>query len=78
MRGEHPSWSVAPERTIGFTLPAVGGYGGASGQASLRSFTASFREGAPPMFDVGAARRVLEIIDAAHRSAASGRVVATA
>lgn len=72
VRSEHPAWRVAPERTIAFTLPAVGGYGGAGGQASLRSFIASFREGAPPVFDVGDARRVLEIIDAAHRSAASG------
>lgn len=75
VRSEHPSWSAAPERTITFTLPAVGGYGGAAGLASLGRFIASFRGEALPMFDVADARRVLEILDAAHRSAATGRLV---
>jgi len=76
VRSEHPSWKVAPERTARFTLPTVGGYGGSAGRESIRSFISSFREGSPPMFDVTDARRVLEMIDAAHNSSESGRRVA--
>jgi predicted dehydrogenase len=75
VRSEHATWSAAPERTVTFTRPAVGGYAGAAGLASLRSFIASFRGDARPMYDVHDARRVLEIVDAAHRSAVTGRVV---
>lgn len=72
---EHPSWSVAPRRTLTFELPAVRGYGGAAGRQSLRSFFAAFRDGVPPMFTTADARRVLEVLDAAAESARSGRYV---
>ena len=71
----HPAWSTAPTRAFRFTPDALGGYGGALGVAVVRAFIAGFRAGAPPPFTPADALRVLEVLDAAHASSRSGRVV---
>ncbi len=75
-RSTHPAWATAPTRVLRFEPDAVGGYGGAEGIALWRRFIASFREGVSPLFTVEDALRVLEVLDAAHQSAESGRRVA--
>jgi predicted dehydrogenase len=71
----HPAWATAPTRVLRFEPEPVGGYGGAQGISTLRRFIASFREGVCPAFVAEDALRILEVLDAAHASAASGRRV---
>lgn len=71
----HPAWAAAPKRAFRFDADETGGYGGAAGVAALRAFIAASRGEAPPVFTPDDALRVLEIIDAAHASARSGRQV---
>lgn len=74
----HPAWRAAPTRVLRFEPDLGGGYGGAAGILLLRRFIASFREGAPLLFTPDDARRVLQVLDAAHESAKSGRRIALA
>lgn len=72
----HPSWATAPKRTITFdkgTPPP--GYAGAIGVETIQRFIRAFREGGEPAFVPDDARRVLEVIDAAHQSSTEGRAV---
>jgi predicted dehydrogenase len=69
----HPAWATAPTRVQRYDPDLVGGYGGAQGILALRRFIASFREGTRPAFVPEDALRVLEVLDAAHESAACGR-----
>jgi predicted dehydrogenase len=69
----HPAWATAPTRVQRYDPEPVDGYGGAQGILALRRFIASFREGARPAFVPEDALRVLEVLDAAHESAACGR-----
>ena len=76
---EHPSWNASPTRTYDFPLPARASYGGGTGAAMLRDFARCIVEGsANPAMTVADCVRVLDVIDAAYESAASGRVVAVA
>jgi len=74
----HPAWRAAPTRVLRFEPDQTGGYGGAAGILLLRRFIASFREESPPLFTPDDARRVLQVLDAAHESAKSGRHIALA
>lgn len=72
----HPSWSTAPTRTFTFEKdPAVPGYAGAVGIEAIQRFIHAFRAGGPPAFVPDDALRVLEVIDAAHRSSDEGRAI---
>ncbi len=71
----HPAWATAPTRVLRFEPEPVGGYGGAQGILALRRFIASFRKDVRPAFVGQDALRILEVLDAAHVSAASGRRV---
>lgn len=72
----HPSWATAPTRTIFFELPInVPGYSGAIGVDAMQRFIRAIREGGPPAFVPDDALRVLEVIDAAHKSSDEGRAV---
>jgi len=75
-RSTHPAWMAAPSRVLRFEPEPMGGYGGGTGVVALRRFIASFREGASPAFTTDDALRVLEVLDAAHESASTGRCVA--
>lgn len=75
VRSSNPQWIGAPTRKIRFDPDPVGGYGGSAGIAARRSFIASFREGAPPMFTPDDALRVLEVLDAAQESSRTGKRV---
>ena len=77
VESSHPSWSIAPKRTFTFTKDdSVPGYGGAIGVTTIQTFINAFRAGGPPAFVPDDALRVLEVIDAAHRSSDEGRAVA--
>ena len=76
VRSTRPEWATAPTRVMRFEPEPVGGYEGAVGIATLRRFIASFRDGAPPVVSVEDALRVLEVLDAVHESARTGRRVA--
>jgi predicted dehydrogenase len=71
----HPAWAAAPTRILRFEPEPVGGYGGAQGILALQRFIASFREGIRPVFVGQDALRILQVLDAAHESAASGKRV---
>lgn len=72
----HPAWHTAPTRTFHFEPEPTKGYLGATGVAALRSFIASFREGAAPWFQADEALRILEVLDAAHESSRTGQRIA--
>ena len=74
-RSIHPSWETAPLRRMRFESEPIGGYVGATGLAAMKHFVASFRDGLKPAFRCEDALRVLDVLDAAHDSAATGRRV---
>ena len=78
VRSARPDWAAGLTRVIGFDTDAVGGYERGDGVAALRRFIASFRSGAPPAVTLDDAQRVLEVVDAAHESARTGRRVTLA
>ena len=74
-RSAHPSWQAAPLRRMRFEPDPIGGYGGGVGLAAIRNFIASIRGNAQPVFRCEDALHVLEVLDAAHESATTGRTV---
>ena len=74
-RSIHPAWRAAPLRRTRFESEPIGGYCGATGLAAMKHFVASFRGDARPVFESEDAMRVLEVLDAAHDSAKTGRRV---
>jgi predicted dehydrogenase len=78
VRSTHPSWSSAPTRSLRFEADAAPGYGGEMGMNGIRQFIASFRDGAPPPFTTADLLRVLDVLDAAEASSASGQRIAVA
>jgi predicted dehydrogenase len=71
----HPAWRTAPTRVFRYEAGPAAGYGGAQGIVALQAFIAAFRQGAPPSFTTDDALRVLQVLDAAHESASTGRRV---
>jgi predicted dehydrogenase len=78
VRSTHPAWASAPSRTLRFETDPAPGYGGQMGMDGIRQFIASFREGAPPPFTTADLLRVLDVLDAAEASSASGQRIAVA
>ena len=73
---EHPAWRASPERTFDFPSPPDAGYGGGTAEILLRDLARCIRQGgADPLFTIDDALQVLEVLDAAYESAASGKVV---
>ena len=68
----HPSWSAAPRRELNFEVASSPAYGGVYGEEFVRQFIrASLGEGDPPS-SLRDGVRVLELLDAAYRSAEDG------
>lgn len=69
-------WRAAPRQVYRFTLPDIAAYGGAHGLEFFEDFLESAIDGkGSPLATETDALRVLEILDAAYRSAATGRIV---
>jgi len=75
LHSAHPAWATAPTRTLRVAGAQNAGYGDGQGQAALRNFVAAARGEAQPVFTVDDALRILEVLDAAQRSSASGERV---
>jgi predicted dehydrogenase len=75
LHSAHPAWATAPTRTLRVSGAQNAGYGDGQGQAALRNFVAAARGEAKPVFSVDDALRILEVLDAAQRSGASGERV---
>ena len=69
-----PSWEAAPQRVFEFPRANLPGYGGA-GAALLRAFVGAIRGQGASGFEIDDAIRALQVIEAAHESASSGRRV---
>jgi len=78
IKSTHPDWAGAPLRRFSMTSPTVPGYG-AEGRALIKAFAASMRTPNAPAgssgYRVADAIKSLQIIEAAHESAAHGRTV---
>jgi predicted dehydrogenase len=72
---EAPGWAAGGRRQRSFDLPSSPAYGGAAGEAFVRGFLQAARAGEPALSPIGAAAHVLEIVEAALESSASGRTV---
>lgn len=75
VRSAHESWASAPNRTFRFEPDPAPGYGGAMGMDAMRTFIASFRDGAEPEFTTRHILRVLDVLDAAQQSSREQRRV---
>ena len=71
---EHPEWSGAPTRTFDIPSAQVPGYG-AEGRSSIQAFAAAIRGEGSSRYTVEEIIRSLQIIEAAHASAAEGKTV---
>lgn len=74
IKSEHPEWSGAPTRSFEFPSPPVPGYG-SEGRASIRAFAAAIRGEGSSGYKVEEIIKSLQIIEAAHSSAAEGKTV---
>ena len=74
IKSDHPEWAEAPEREFRFPSAKYPGYG-AEGRALVKAFTAAIRGEGASGYVVEDAIRTLQIIEAAHESAASGRTI---
>lgn len=74
IKSEHPEWSGAPTRTFDIPSAQVPGYG-PEGRASIKAFAAAIRGEGSSRYKVEEIIRSLQIIEAAHASAAEGRTV---
>jgi predicted dehydrogenase len=73
---EHPDWIAAPTREYDFPRPASATYGGGTGELLLHDFARCIDEGGrDPIYTAADALCVLEVLDAAYRSAGSGQAV---
>ena len=75
VRSTRPEWAAPLTRVIRFEPDPLGGYEGGQGILAIRRFIASFQEGVPPVVGLEDVLRVLEVVDAAHQSARTGRRV---
>ncbi len=74
MMSASPEWAVSPERTFSYNLPSVPAYGGQWGLDHMNDFIAGIRTGREPLVSGRNALRVLRILDAAYKSAETGKV----
>jgi predicted dehydrogenase len=70
----HPSWEAAPTRTFAMPGANLPGYGGA-GARLIRAFAAAIRGEGSSGYSIDDAIKSLQIIEAAHESARTGRAV---
>jgi len=76
VHSEHPAWSVSPTRVYDYGVPANAGYGDGKGAALLHDFVRCINSGSQdPAMTIDDALRVLEVVDAAYQSAATGAAV---
>ena len=74
IHSDHPDWAEAPERQFHMPTAQYPGYG-ADGRALVKAFAAAIRGEGESGYTVENAIRTLQIIEAAHQSATSGRTV---
>lgn len=76
VHSEHPDWIAAPTRDFDFPRPSQATYGGGTGELLLRDFVRCIDEkGREPLYNAADATRVLQVLDAAYESAASGQAI---
>ncbi|MGH2558682.1 MAG: Gfo/Idh/MocA family protein [Thermomicrobiales bacterium] len=73
----NPAWEAAPERTFAMPSAKLAGYGGA-GMRLMRAFAAEIRGEGASGYTIDDAIKSLQIIEAAHEAARTGRTVAPA
>lgn len=74
IKSTHPDWAGAPLRRFEMPTPNVGGYG-AEGRALVKAFAAAIRGEGASGYTVDDAIKSLQIIEAAHESAKTGRTI---
>jgi predicted dehydrogenase len=72
---EAPGWAAGGRRERIFELPASPAYGGRAGEQFVLDFLQAARTGGVPPAPIDAAVHVLEIVEAALESSATGRLV---
>jgi predicted dehydrogenase len=77
IRTTHPSWQAAPERTVDMPRAVVPGYG-AAGAALIKAFARAIRGEGSSGYTIDDAIKSLQIIEAAHEAARTGRTVSLA
>ena len=70
----NPAWASAPQRKFDVPTADIGGYG-AEGRAAIRQFAAAIRGEGSSGYTVDDAIKSLQIIEAAHESAQTGRTI---
>ena len=74
IKSNHSDWSGAPTRRFDMPSPPVPGYG-PEGKASIQAFAAAIRGEGHSGYEVEEIIRSLQIIEAAHESAAQGKTI---
>lgn len=69
-------WASGGVRDYAFTPPSSPAYGGIAGEEFVRQFLQASREGSPALAPIEAMVHVLDVIEAAVESSATGRTVA--
>jgi predicted dehydrogenase len=72
-----PAWATAPLRTFSMPPPNVGGYG-PEGLALIKAFVAAIRGEGSTGYTIQDAIKSLQIIEAAHEAARTGRTITLA
>jgi predicted dehydrogenase len=75
IKSVHPAWATAPVRTFSMPPANVGGYG-PEGLALIKAFVAAIRGEGSTGYTIQDAIKSLQIIEAAHEAARTGRTVA--
>ena len=69
-------WASGGVRDYAFTVPSSPAYGGIAGEEFVRQFLQASREGSPALAPIESMVHVLDVIEAAVESSATGRTVA--
>jgi predicted dehydrogenase len=72
---EAPGWAAGGRRERRFDMPPSTAYGGVAGEEFVRQFLQAARAGAPALCPIEAVVHMLDVIEAALRSSATGRTV---
>lgn len=70
-----PGWAAGGRRERAFDLPESPAYGGRAGEEFVTSFLRATRTGEPPPCTIDDAVHVLDVVEAALESSATGRAV---
>lgn len=74
IKSTHPDWATAPVRTFDIPSAKLPGYG-AEGLALMKAFAAAIRGEGPSGYTIDDAIKSLQIIEAAHEAAQTGRTI---